>query len=110
MQIGSIATPLVVAEWEAALTTHPDQVYVQYLLRGLRNGFRIGFDRAHRLRSVQKNMQSMRDNPEVVSQYPVPCGGSGSRPSVQMRLGQALVGMSAASVSSPSPTSLISGV
>ena len=52
VQNGSIATPLVVAEWEAALTTHPDQVYVQYLLRGLRNGFRIGFDRAHRLRSV----------------------------------------------------------
>jgi hypothetical protein len=38
MQIGSMATPLVVEEWEAALTTHPDQVYVQFLLRGLRRG------------------------------------------------------------------------
>ena len=46
VQSRSIATPLVVAEWEAALTTHPDQVYVQYL-----------------------NMQSARDHPEVVSQY-----------------------------------------
>ena len=57
MQIGSIAIPLV-EEWEAALTTHPDQVYVQLLLRGLRRGFRIGFDRANQLRSVHKNMET----------------------------------------------------
>ena len=65
MQIGSMATPLVVEEWEAALTTHPDQVYVQFLVRGLRRGFGIGLDRANQLRSVHKNVQSA----EVVLQY-----------------------------------------
>ena len=65
MQIGSIATPLVVEEWEAALTTHPDQMYVQFLLRGLRRGFalasivRISFVRiCSRLETTQRCSRS----------------------------------------------------
>ena len=105
MQIGSIAIPLV-EEWEAALTTHPDQVYVQLLLRGLRRGFRIGFDRANQLRSVPKNMQPARDHPGCLT---VPRGGSGCRTGVCKSVCQLPVGTSAISVSSQSHTSRING-
>ena len=102
MKIGSIATPLVVEEWEAALKTHP----VQFLLKGLRRGFRIGFDRANQLRSVPKNMQPARDHPGCLT---VPRGGSGCRTGVCKSVCQLPVGTSAISVSSQSHTSRING-
>ena len=37
-----ITTPLVAAEWEALLKDHPDRQLVQYIVTGVREGFRIG--------------------------------------------------------------------
>ena len=31
--------------WAAELSDHPDKAYVEYILQGMSNGFRIGFDR-----------------------------------------------------------------
>lgn len=46
-----IVTPLVPNEWEKALTTHPDQlqIFKQYLLTGIKEGFRIGVSRHYTL-------------------------------------------------------------
>ena len=63
-------TPLRVAEWEVALRHHPDRKYVGYMLRGMAQGFRIGFDRgAVVLRSTKRNMRSTEEAPEVVQAY-----------------------------------------
>ena len=52
------------------LEGHPDQNFAGYILRGIREGFRIGFD-AHlsSLKSSGRNMQSAAEKPEVVSKY-----------------------------------------
>ena len=42
-----IVTPLHLEAWEAGLAAHPDWQFVECILRGLRQGFRIGFDRAN---------------------------------------------------------------
>ena len=43
--LSRINTPLVVDEWERFLN-HPDREYGDYLLRGMKEGFRIGFQYA----------------------------------------------------------------
>ena len=41
---GQIVTPMVAGEWEMLLTLHPDDAYRAFLVKGLRDGFRIGYD------------------------------------------------------------------
>ena len=41
---GQIVTPMVASEWETLLTLHPDDAYRAFLVNGLRDGFRIGYD------------------------------------------------------------------
>ena len=54
-----IMTPMVASEWERLLASHPDDAYSAYLVRGLRDGFRIGFGYGSaRCRSAVSNMQS----------------------------------------------------
>ena len=57
-------------KWEVLLASHPDREIVEYLLRGIRQGFRISFDREKcRLRSRTQNMSSANERPEIVSKY-----------------------------------------
>ena len=37
---------LVVGQWESHLKLHPDQNFAGFIVQGLREGFRIGFDYA----------------------------------------------------------------
>lgn len=39
----SIVTPLILPEWQMALSSHNDKDFVQYILQGIRDGFRIGY-------------------------------------------------------------------
>ena len=39
-----ISTSLQVEEWERELAGHPDEELVGYVLSGIREGFRVGFD------------------------------------------------------------------
>ena len=68
-----IHTPLVVAHWESMLASHPDREYVDYLIKGIRDGFRVGYQRVvgieQSLSSARKNLQSAEENPQVVEQY-----------------------------------------
>lgn len=43
-RLAEVNTPLQVSEWERALANHPDRQFVEYLLRGMREGFRIGYN------------------------------------------------------------------
>ena len=64
-----IHTPLVIHEWRRQLLTHPDSIFQQYILEGLTNGFRIGFNyQAQSPRSVQANMQSASRNAAVIEE------------------------------------------
>ena len=42
-QLMGVATPLRLEAWARALAAHPDQAFARYILDGLREGFRIGF-------------------------------------------------------------------
>ena len=70
--LGRIATPLKADRWEEALRSHPDRLFVKYILTGIREGFRIGFDYnsfANKLRPNSKNMRSAYENASVVNRY-----------------------------------------
>ena len=62
-----IETPLRPSEWASQLHKHPDVEFQQYLVRGMREGFRLGIE--YGVRSAKTNMKSAMDNPGVVSQY-----------------------------------------
>lgn len=55
------------------LADHPDKSYVDFILNGIKGGFRVGYDRGSGdklpLSSVKKNMQSAVDNQQVVRDY-----------------------------------------
>ena len=52
------------------LAQHPDRQYVAYLLSGIQEGFRIGYERGgHLLGSARKNMRAAGENPQVIKDY-----------------------------------------
>ena len=51
------------------LEGYPEQCIANYLLFGIREGFRVGFNRSSPLRSAKSNMKSAAEHPEVVSRY-----------------------------------------
>ena len=62
-----VRSPLQWEVWQEHLRSHPDRDYAEYLICGLRDGFRIGFDyQGHKSRSSRENMRSAVERPEVV--------------------------------------------
>ena len=65
-----VNTPLNPRAWASHLQSHPDRAYVDYIVQGIRHGFRLGFAySAVKLRSASRNMRSADENPEVVEHY-----------------------------------------
>ena len=65
-----IVTPLKLDAWQEALEDHPDQAFANYILGGIRNGFRIGFNRSRVcLKSRGTNMLSATEQSQVVAKY-----------------------------------------
>ena len=65
-----VTTPLCIQAWERELAHHPDQQLVAYILSGIKNGFRVGFNHgALALRIKGGNMLSTRQAPNVVENY-----------------------------------------
>ena len=60
-----IHSPLQASVWASELSGHPDKVYVKYILQGISEGFRIGFDRRQHISSASNNLHM--DVPEVAS-------------------------------------------
>ena len=68
--LAKINTPLRFPAWERALASHPDRDFVEYILTGIRCGFRIGFShRSHACRPAKRNMQSAKELPHIVEEY-----------------------------------------
>ena len=64
-----ITTPLRAAMWQALLQDHPDRRFVQCIVAGITQGFRIGFRRDHTCRKAAGNMRSAILNPQPVSDF-----------------------------------------
>ena len=62
--------------WEEALRNHLDQSLAHYFIKGLSEGFRIGFDRSHALVSTKQSLPSVTEQSEsAVSDRAI--GGTG---------------------------------
>lgn len=65
-----IITPLQGEAWAAALSQHPDTRFKSYILDGIKNGFRIGFQYvSHSCRSSTQNMASALEHPHIIGDY-----------------------------------------
>lgn len=66
----AVETPLACDEWGRALRDHPDRAFVEYLVRGMREGFRIGYQYGKRkCVGAKANMKSAEENDQVVDEY-----------------------------------------
>ena len=64
-----ISTPLQAEAWERALADHPHKEWVSALLRGMRQGFRIGLRSSARCRSSAVSRPSARAHSQVVDEF-----------------------------------------
>ena len=64
-----IITPLAWETWDVRFAQHPDQRFWQYIVSGIRDGFRIGFDYQCPLKSSRRNMPSVSSQPQAIREY-----------------------------------------
>ena len=63
-------SPLNWRDWEAHLANHPERSLPHYVIQGIRDGFRIGFDYAsHKTKKANDNMYLATERPQVVQEY-----------------------------------------
>ena len=62
-------SPLLHTAWQAALQTHPDKAFAEYICTGLQSGFRIGFAWSKALKDASSNMFSAAQHPQPISEY-----------------------------------------
>ena len=65
----SSVTPLKHDRFAMELRGHPDQHLVDYVLDGIRWGFKLGFNYKPQLRSARRNKKSADDHPAVIDEY-----------------------------------------
>ena len=66
----AVVTPLVWARWEELLEDHPDKWWGGFLVRGIKEGFKVGFSGGlDSLKSSVRNMRSAGEQPQVVKDY-----------------------------------------
>ena len=69
-QLEAMVMPLRGAAWAHKLRGHPDAEFSQFILLGIKHGFRIGFDYPnHRCVSAKRNMRSASMHPQPIDQY-----------------------------------------
>ena len=56
-KLREVHTFLVVEEWEKSLRGHPDREFCAYLLQGMAEGFRVGFQYNHSCMAAKSNMK-----------------------------------------------------
>ena len=65
-----VVTPLRWQAVESGLQDHPDRWWVEYLVKGIREGFRLGFSMGGKgLRASGRNTVSAGEQPQVVMDY-----------------------------------------
>ena len=66
----TVTTPVNLQFWEEHLGSHEDSHFTHLIVKGLKSGFRIGFQgNAIAVRKAKKNMVSAEIHPEVVASY-----------------------------------------
>ena len=69
-QLIAEVSPLSWEVWQECLTPHVEERFSEYIIRGIRDGFQIGFDYAHRgCRSTKENMRFALEHADVVRNY-----------------------------------------
>ena len=69
-ELREVDTPLQWPRWESHLQQHPDRPLVDYIIRGLQEGFRIGFKESRcKCQKSARNILSAVQKPEVVREY-----------------------------------------
>ena len=58
-----------IQNWEKLLSEHQDEQFREYILSGLRDGFRVVFSWSQHLTPVRHNIPSAYMHPEVVDEY-----------------------------------------
>ena len=53
-ELSRITTPLKIQAWREGLQSHPDTNFSQYVIQGIREGFKIGFNRETSLKPCAK--------------------------------------------------------
>ena len=65
-----ITTPLILSNWQRAMSGHPDRQFAEYITMGIQEGFRIGFQYGQHVCSpATGNMRSASEQPEVIEEY-----------------------------------------
>ena len=67
--LAQIVTPLRPHAWAAALASHPDEAFRDYICRGISQGFRVGFDHRVVCESAGRNMPSTQAHQEPVEEF-----------------------------------------
>ena len=68
--LSTVRTPLKAANWARHLSSNPDLEFTAFLLCGIQEGFRVGFDYGRVvLKPSKSNMVSAREHPAIVSEY-----------------------------------------
>ena len=68
--LSDIVTPVTLEFWERELSSHPDKSFSQLIIRGLKRGFHIGFQKPDAgLKTARSNMLSALQHPDIVSDY-----------------------------------------
>ena len=65
----SIVSPLKADVFASELRDHPDREKVDFVINGIRSGFRLGFNHVPSLRPARRNKKSAEDHPAVVEEY-----------------------------------------
>ncbi len=65
-----VESPMQPEAWEVALAGHPDGDYRTYLVKGLREGFRIGFGYGScQCTGASSNMHSAEERPSIIAEF-----------------------------------------
>ena len=63
-------SPLQWEVWQECLAPHSDEQFIDYIVSGIRDGFRIGFNYSrYKCRTVKENMRSALEHADVVREY-----------------------------------------
>ena len=68
--LSKTVTPLKIEAWQQELASYPDQSLAELVLRGISDGFRIGYETGRSpLQAKKHNMVSADEHKEVISKY-----------------------------------------
>ena len=69
LELQGITTPLDWREWDKALAAHPDQQFREYIVNGIKEGFRLGFDYSKSCNGAPRNMASAGTHAPIIRDY-----------------------------------------